>query len=107
MSVSPGRQVRHAVRSDPGWPQAEAVVVLGGQDHGTEAGRAGGARPLTGIEPVRVEDRRILGAVSPLAVGEGVHAEVEEHRQLVALPGELRDLTPLLPSPRCGEGDGG
>src|SRR2546426_11134280 len=64
--------------------------MLRGEDHGTEAGRTGGARPLAGVEPRRVEDRRILGAVSPLAVGERVHAEMEEHGQLVPLPGELR-----------------
>src|SRR5262249_34401507 len=49
-----------------------------------------GARPLTRIEILRREDRWILAAVAPLAIRERVDAKVEEQRQLIALPIELR-----------------
>src|SRR5207253_1839503 len=50
-------------------------------------GRAG---PLTRVQLRRVEYRRVLVAVPPLAVGERIDAEMKEEGELVALPGELR-----------------
>ena len=41
-------------------PEAEAVVVLGREDHRAEAGGARGARPLSRVELRRIEDRGIL-----------------------------------------------
>jgi hypothetical protein len=71
-------------------PEAEAVVVLGGEDQRARTCRAGRARPLARVEARGIEDRGILGAVAPLAVGERVHPEVQEERELVALPAQLR-----------------
>ena len=68
-------------------PEAEAVVVLGGDDDLAEAVVLGGLHPL-----VRIDDR---GLVVPeqealgLPAGEGGLAVVVEHQQLLALPGEL------------------
>src|ERR1041385_5344819 len=70
-------------------PEAEAVVVLGGEDHRAESGGMGGAGPLSRVEPSGREDGGVLATVAPLPVGEGVDAEVQEERQLVPLPGEL------------------
>src|ERR1700674_5096453 len=71
-------------------PQTEAVVMLHGQDERSSAGVSRGARPLTGVERRRREDRRVLMPVAPLAIGEGIHTEVQEERELVTLPGKLR-----------------
>src|SRR4029079_5998255 len=71
-------------------PQAEAVVMLRGENHRAEAAGPGRTRPLPGVELRGREDRRALRAVAPLSVGEGVDAEMEEQRQRVALPFELR-----------------
>ena len=79
----------HRVRGGACWPEAEAVVMLGGEDHGLHTGGSGGAGPLPGIEGGGIEDARVLGTVAPLTVGEGVHPEVHEERELVALPVEL------------------
>ncbi len=66
-------------------------MVLGRQNHRAEAGVARGARPLPARPaPAGANERGILVAVAPLAIAERVHAEVEKHRQLVALPLELR-----------------
>src|SRR5688572_1378747 len=46
--------------------------------------------PLPGIELCRREDGGRFLPVTPLAIGKGVHTEVDEHRELVALPLELR-----------------
>ena len=70
-------------------PEAKAIVVLGGEDHRSESARSCRARPLPGIEARRVEDAGILGPVPPFATAERVDGEVNEHRELGALPGEL------------------
>ena len=64
--------------------------MLGGEDHGPEAGAACGPGPVASVERGRRKDRGILAAVTPLAVGEGIDAEVQEESELVALPRELR-----------------
>src|SRR5262245_23835794 len=71
-------------------PQTEAIVMLGREDHAAEAGTLGRARPLARVELVRIEDPRAFAAVAPLLPGEGIHGEMDEHRQLFALPCELR-----------------
>ena len=83
------RAARHRVSRGLRGPQAETVVVLGGEDHRLEARVPRDTRPLPGVEPGRVEDGRTLGAISPFPVGEGVDAEMDEHRQFIALPREL------------------
>src|SRR5262249_12994613 len=68
-----------------GLPEAESVVVLRGEDHRAETGVARDACPLPGVERGGRERTGILVAVPPFAIAERVHAEVEEHRELVAL----------------------
>src|SRR6186713_388823 len=70
-------------------PEAEAIVVLRGEDHRLEARIPRRSRPLRRIETRRVEDGRVFFPFSPLPVRERVHAEVDEHREFVALPGQL------------------
>src|SRR5439155_26901362 len=84
------RALRHGMLGEPAGPEAEAVVMLGSQDQGAGAAGLGRAGPLTRVEARRVEHARVLAAIAPLAVGERVDAEVEEHGELVLLPGELR-----------------
>ena len=47
------------------------------------------ADPLAGVEGRGIEELRVLLAVAPFAVGEGVHAEVGEADELHLLPGDL------------------
>src|SRR5215207_2025339 len=99
-----------------GWPEAEPVVMLRGQDHGAEPRLARRARPLACVKTCRIEDARRLAPVSPLAIREGVHAEVKKHRELISLPGQLRGrgkrqlprdaLRPAADAPPGGERDG-
>ena len=70
-------------------PQAEAVVVFGGQDEKPDSGILEDGGPLPGVEVGGIEPPRIFLAVAPLAVSEGVHAEMSERDELVPLPGEL------------------
>src|SRR5262249_17932551 len=71
-------------------PQAEAVVMFRREAH--PAGTAGlrSPPPLPRVQLFGSEDRGRFLAVAPLAIGEGVDAEVQEQRELVTLPGELR-----------------
>ena len=80
-------------------PEAEAVVVLGREDHPRDAGRLGGAHPLAGIKFRRIELLRILRSVAPFPVGERVHAEVDEGGDFVALPGDLPRGRPNVRTP--------
>lgn len=72
-----------------GGPEAEAVVVLGGEDHAREPGVPGDLDPLGGVKADRIEYGRVRVAGAPLGVGEGVGAEVEEHGHCAHLPLEL------------------
>ena len=63
--------------------------MFGREHRRAEAPVARGADPLPRVEPFGSEDRRILPAISPLAIGEGVDAKVQEQRKLVLLPCEL------------------
>ena len=91
VALSPAKGTRcDGVRRRLRRPETEAVVMLGGEDHRPEAGVPRRARPLPGVERGGIEDRRRLRPIAPLAVREGVHPEVEEHRELVSLPLELR-----------------
>ena len=84
------RAPRHRVRREPAGPQAEPVVMLGGEDQRACAGGPAGPGPLACVQRRRVEHRRVLAPVAPLVVRERVDPEMEEQRQLVALPDELR-----------------
>ena len=82
------RAVLHAVLGVLARPEAEAVVVLAGEDEQLHAGLLAGRGPLVGVEGRGIEELRVFLALAPLAVGEGVHAEVGEAGELQLLPGE-------------------
>ena len=83
------RASRHGVLGHPAGPQAEAVVVLGGENERSGPSGFGGTGPLSGVEGAGGEDGGILASVAPLTIGEGVDAEMQEQRQLFPLPREL------------------
>lgn len=72
-----------------GGPKAEAVVVLGRQDHAFAAGLLQYLCDGVGIEVRRIEDTRIFVAVAPFLIGEGVDGEVQEVTELEFAPGNL------------------
>ncbi len=72
-----------------GRPENEAVVMLGDQDDVPGAGGLNGVHPLIGIEVDWVEDFRVGGAVTPLAIEEGVGRKVEDDAELEVLPDRL------------------
>ena len=88
LAAAPGA-VLDGVLGELRGPQAEAVVVLGGEDEALQARRLRRADDLVGVEVGRVEDRRGLVPVAPLLVGEGVHREVQEAVDLELVPAEL------------------
>jgi len=70
-------------------PEAESVVVFGGEDETGHAGHFGGAGDLVGVEVGGVENRGAFVAVAPFTVGEGIHREVNEAVEFHGMPGEL------------------
>ena len=84
----PGR-AGHAVLGVGTGPEAEAVVVLAGEDHPRHASGFKGLHPLVAVQVRRVEEGGILVAQAPFAVGHRVHAKVHESIHLHALPIEL------------------
>ena len=70
--------VFHAMLGVPALPQAEAVVMLGRQDHARHARGLDGLDPLVAVQLRGVEDRGILISQTPLAPGVRVRAEVNE-----------------------------
>ena len=71
-------------------PETEPVVMLGGEDYATEAGRLGGCGPLIAVERCGVENILRLSALTPLFAREGVWTEMTEHIHLHLLPSQLR-----------------
>ena len=71
------------------WPQTKAVVVFGCQDERPKARSTRRSRPLMCIAGDGIEEGRILLAIAPRAIGEGVDPEVYEKRPFVALPIQL------------------
>src|SRR5579859_8193438 len=67
-------------------PEAEAVMVFGGQDQLLEPTRLAGSHDLVGIEIGWVEDRGILITRSPFTVLECVDREVYETVGLQVMP---------------------
>lgn len=65
-------------------------MVLRREDDPGEAGFGCRAGPLPGVERRGVEEGGVGAARSPLGVGEGVDAEVDEEGHLALLPCELR-----------------
>ena len=70
-------------------PEAETIVVLGRDDHASDAGFHEGPGPLLAVQPGRIKDRRVRIAVAPLAVREGIGTEMDEGPNLILLPGDL------------------
>ena len=89
------RAVLHRVLGVLARPEAEAVVVLAGEDQPAHAGLLGRADDLVGVEVGGIEDFLRLVAVAPFLVGEGVDGEVQEAVDLQVVPAEL---------PRAGHG---
>ena len=88
LSVPPGT-FPYGVFGNRAGPQAEAVVVLGGDDDALETGCLGRSHPLVAVQVCGVEEVFGFGAFSPFQAGEGVGAEVTEHIQFHILPGNL------------------
>lgn len=70
-------------------PQAEAIVVFGSYDDSRKARVFGDPYPLRCVEFCGVEEGGVDVAGTPLGVGEGVGAEVEEEGHAAELPLEL------------------
>lgn len=67
-------------------PEAETVVMFGGDDDAAEAGGTSHSSPLVAVEVRGVEDIFGLGAGSPFSPRESVGTEMTEHIHLHALP---------------------
>ena len=87
--AAPEGGILHAVLRIGAGPQAEAVVVLGGQDQPGHAGGLCRRRPLVRVQLFRVEDRFALRAVAPLLIGKGVHRKMDEGVKLHLLVPQL------------------
>ena len=72
-----------------GRPEAEAVVVLGGENHEGNSGGGGSGGPLGGVERSGIEEGGGLSASAPFGVGESVGSKVEEHDDFSLLPFQL------------------
>ena len=83
------RAVLHRVLGGLRGPEAEAVVVLGGEDDALHAGALERAHPLLGVEALGGEGLSGSIAIAPLEVVEGVEAEVHEGVSLQLLPLDL------------------
>ena len=64
-------------------------MVLAGQNQCLHAGTFDCGDPLVGIQRIGVEQRRVFGAVAPLAVREGIHAEMGKGVKFKLLPCQL------------------
>ena len=71
-------------------PVAEAIMVLGGDDHAGDASRFHHAHPLSRIKRGGCERGGRFVAVTPFAVREGVWSKVDEPREFHVLPCPLR-----------------
>src|SRR2546422_868474 len=78
--------VLHRVLSVARRPEAEAVVVLAGEDQSSHPAVTRGADNLVGVEVRGVEDRRQLVAVAPLTIRERVDGEMEKAVELEVVP---------------------
>ena len=88
-AVFPGARL-HRMRTHGRWPIAEAIMVLGGDDHAGDASRFHHAYPLSRIKRGGCERGGRFVAVPPLAVREGVWSKVDEPREFHVLPCPLR-----------------
>ena len=70
-------------------PEAEAVVMLRGDEGHLETGVLEGTHPLFAIQGRGVEDIRVFSSIAPLTTGESIHTKVQESSQLHRLPLQL------------------
>jgi hypothetical protein len=63
--------------------------MLGGKNDALETCFPRNARPLAAIQLGRIKLSRIFGPQTSAAAGKRIHPEMNEHRQLVFLPGAL------------------
>jgi hypothetical protein len=98
--------VRHRVIGGRCGPQAEAIVVLGGQHQVLGACTLSDIDPLGGVELSGREAAWVERAVAPLFVVEGVDPEVAKQAELGFLPLQLRgrrdwDVHKYFSQPLC------
>ena len=65
-----------------GVPEAEAVMVLGGDQHALNARLFDGFAPLVGIKPFGVKEGGVLRPIPPFPAGKGVDPEMEKGGKL-------------------------
>ena len=70
-------------------PEAESVVVLGGEDDPAETRILGDSRPLVAVQVRGLEKVFRFRSLAPFKAGECVGAEVDEHIHLHSLPRNL------------------
>ena len=91
---------RHGMVGIPAGPQAEAVVMLAGENQPFHARGLDGLHPLLGIQLLGIENGGVLRAVPPFPIRKGVHGKmdkgVEFHILQGDLPGSGNDLNQLL-----------
>ena len=69
------------------WPEAETVVMFGGDDHSGHARILEDPAPLIGVKFAGIEQGRVFSAVAPFLVGEGVQSRgIESVSVMVHLP---------------------
>ena len=83
------RTLRHGVVADWIRPQAEAVVVLAGDDYPLESGRLGNRSPLAAVEGGWIEYVLGFRPEAPFHPRESVRSEMAEHIHFHLLPGQL------------------
>src|SRR3954447_15904488 len=88
LAIAPGT-AGNGVFGGLGGPEAESVVMLGGEDDFAHAGIGKRAGNRVGVELYRVEEGRRFVAVTPFLVCEGVDGEMQEAGELQVMPGEL------------------
>src|SRR5712671_3793208 len=88
MAAFPGARLDR-VLSLFGRPQAKPVMMFRDEDNIFDSGRFGGSHPLLWIGGRWIEGRWVRCSVSPLAVHEGVWAEVNDRADFEILPSHL------------------
>jgi hypothetical protein len=63
--------------------------MFGDRDQRAEACLTSGRCPLPSIESFRPKDGWVLGSVSPLTIGEGIHPKMQEKGKFITLPRQL------------------
>ena len=88
LSILP-RRILYGILRRSRRPEAEAVVVLGGQDDTLQSGRLNRTNPLFAIEVGRVECRSRRIAITPFQIIERIQSEMHERIRLQFMPFHL------------------